>query len=59
MVINNQKNGGEWARLQGFHDKFEVVLFDAQAYKQFKNLVMVPAIQEIVKQMLILLGIKK
>jgi DNA (cytosine-5)-methyltransferase 1 len=59
MIINNHKNSGEWARLQCFPDKFEIVLSDAQAYKQFKYSVTVPAIQETVKQMLSLLGIKK
>jgi len=35
----------EWARLQGFPDKFRLVVSDAQAYKQFGNSVAVPAIQ--------------
>jgi DNA (cytosine-5)-methyltransferase 1 len=35
----------EWARLQGFPNKFEIVVADAQAYKQFGNSVAVPAIQ--------------
>ena len=35
----------EWARLQGFPDKFKIVVADAQAYKQFGNSVAVPAIQ--------------
>lgn len=35
----------EWARLQGFPDKFKIVVSDAQAYKQFGNSVAVPAIQ--------------
>lgn len=43
----------EWARLQGFPDKFKIVVADVQAYKQFGNSVAVPAIQatasEIVK----------
>jgi DNA (cytosine-5)-methyltransferase 1 len=35
----------EWARLQGFPDNFNIVVSDAQAYKQFGNSVAVPAIQ--------------
>ncbi len=35
----------EWARLQGFPDTFEIVVSDAQAYKQFGNSVSIPAIQ--------------
>lgn len=35
----------EWARLQGFPDKFEIKVSDAQAYKQFGNSVAIPAIQ--------------
>ncbi|CKE55264.1 Type II restriction-modification system methylation subunit [Streptococcus pneumoniae] len=35
----------EWARLQGFPDKFEIKVSDTQAYKQFGNSVAVPAIQ--------------
>jgi len=35
----------EWARLQGFPDKFKIIVSDAQAYKQFGNSVAVPAIQ--------------
>lgn len=34
----------EYARLQGFPDKFEIPVSDAQAYKQFGNSVAVPAI---------------
>jgi DNA (cytosine-5)-methyltransferase 1 len=34
----------EWARLQGFSDKFIIPVSDAQAYKQFGNSVAVPAI---------------
>lgn len=45
----------EWARLQGYPDKFRIVVSDAQAYKQFGNSVAVPAIQatgeEIVKKL--------
>lgn len=35
----------EWARLQGFPDEFDIVVSDAQAYKQFGNSVAVPAVQ--------------
>lgn len=35
----------EWARLQGFPDKFKIVVADAQSYKQFGNSVAAPAIQ--------------
>ena len=42
----------EWARLQGFPDKFKIVVADAQAYKQFGNSVAVPAIQAMAKKIL-------
>lgn len=35
----------EWARLQGFPEKFKIPVADASAYKQFGNSVAVPAIQ--------------
>lgn len=35
----------EWARLQGFPDKFKIVVADASAYKQFGNSVAVPAVE--------------
>lgn len=35
----------EWARLQGFPEKFEITVSDTQAYKQFGNSVAIPAIQ--------------
>ena len=35
----------EWARLQGFPDKFVIPVADASAYKQFGNSVAVPAIK--------------
>ena len=35
----------EWARLQGFPDKFVIPVADASAYKQFGNSVAIPAIQ--------------
>jgi DNA (cytosine-5)-methyltransferase 1 len=34
----------EWARLQGFPDKFVIPVTDAQAYKQFANSVAIPAV---------------
>lgn len=46
----------EWARLQGFPDNFEIVVSDAQAYKQFGNSVAVPAIQATAKAILNKLG---
>ncbi|RIV72640.1 DNA cytosine methyltransferase [Flagellimonas aequoris] len=46
----------EWARLQGFPDKFIIPVADASAYKQFGNSVAVPAIKatanEIIKRIL-------
>lgn len=46
----------EWASLQGFitkdNDKFEFVVSDGQAYKQFGNSVAVPAIQATADQIL-------
>lgn len=42
----------EWARLQGFPDKFRIVVADAQAYKQLGNSVAVPAIQAMAKKIL-------
>jgi DNA (cytosine-5)-methyltransferase 1 len=42
----------EWARLQGFPDKFIIPVSDAQAYKQFGNSVAVPAIQAMGKEIL-------
>ncbi len=47
----------EWARLQGFPDKFKIVVADASAYKQFGNSVAVPAIQATAKKELELLGL--
>ncbi len=35
----------EWARLQGFPDKFKIIGADSHAYKQFGNSVAIPAIQ--------------
>lgn len=40
----------ECARLQGFPDKFKIVVSDNQAYKQFGNSVSVPVIIEIGRQ---------
>ncbi len=42
----------EWARLQGFPDKFAIPVADASAYKQFGNSVAVPAIQATAEQIL-------
>lgn len=42
----------EWARLQGFPDKFIIPVSDAQAYKQFGNSVAVPAIAATGKKIL-------
>ena len=42
----------EWARLQGYPDKFKIVVADASAYKQFGNSVAVPAIQATAEQLL-------
>ena len=42
----------EWARLQGYPDKFKIVVSDASAYKQFGNSVAVPAIQATANNML-------
>lgn len=46
----------EWARLQGYPDKFIIPVADASAYKQFGNSVAVPAVQatakEVIKRML-------
>jgi DNA (cytosine-5)-methyltransferase 1 len=42
----------EWARLQGFPDKFIIPVADASAYKQFGNSVAVPAIQATATQII-------
>jgi len=47
----------EWARLQGFPDKYVIPVADASAYKQFGNSVAVPAIQATASNILELLGI--
>jgi len=47
----------EWARLQGFPEKFKIVVADASAYKQFGNSVAVPAIKATAEKELELLGI--
>ena len=49
----------EWARLQGFPDKFIIPVADASAYKQFGNSVAVPAIQAVANEILKLMGIKE
>jgi DNA (cytosine-5)-methyltransferase 1 len=48
----------EWARLQGFPDKYVIPVADASAYKQFGNSVAVPAIQATAMKILELIGIK-
>lgn len=48
----------EWARLQGFPDKFVIPVADASAYKQFGNSVAVPAIQATAQEILKLIGSK-
>ena len=48
----------EWARLQGFPDKYIIPVADASAYKQFGNSVAVPAIQATAKKVLKMIGIK-
>jgi len=48
----------EWARLQGFSDKFVIPVSDAQAYKQFGNSVAVPVIAATGKQILKALSIR-
>ncbi|MFT2112355.1 DNA cytosine methyltransferase [Marinomonas sp. 2405UD68-3] len=48
----------EWARLQGFPDAYEIVVSDAQAYKQFGNSIAVPAIQATAQEILNLLDLK-
>jgi DNA (cytosine-5)-methyltransferase 1 len=47
----------EWARLQGFPDKYVIPVADASAYKQFGNSVAVPAIQATATKILELIGI--
>ena len=42
----------EWARLQGFPDKFKIVVADSHAYKQFGNSVAVPAVQATARNLL-------
>ncbi|WP_373497538.1 DNA cytosine methyltransferase [Aquiflexum sp.] len=42
----------EWARLQGFPDKFLIPVADASAYKQFGNSVAVPAIRATAKKVI-------
>ena len=47
----------EWARLQGFPEKFKIVVADASAYKQFGNSVAIPAIKATAENELKLLGL--
>jgi len=46
----------EWARLQGFPDRFVIPVSNASAYKQFGNSVAVPAIQATAKMILKAIG---
>lgn len=47
----------EWARLQGFPNKFKIVVADASAYKQFGNSVAIPAIKATAEKELKILGV--
>ena len=47
----------EWARLQGFPEKFKIVVADASAYKQFGNSVAIPAIKATAENELKLLNL--
>ncbi|MCF8464826.1 MAG: DNA cytosine methyltransferase [Flavobacteriales bacterium] len=42
----------EWARLQGYPDKYVIPVADASAYKQFGNSVAVPAIKATAKEII-------
>jgi DNA (cytosine-5)-methyltransferase 1 len=46
----------EWARLQGFPNKFVWNVSDAQAYKQFANAVPVPMVQKMAAELIKVLG---
>lgn len=47
----------EWARLQGYPDRFVIPVSDAQAYKQFANSVAVPAIRATAERLVESLGV--
>lgn len=47
----------EWAKLQGFPNKFDIPVADASAYKQFGNSVAIPAIQATAKNILKAIGV--
>ncbi|MCS7086075.1 MAG: DNA (cytosine-5-)-methyltransferase [Bacteroidia bacterium] len=47
----------EWARLQGFPDRFVIPVADTHAYKQFGNAVPVPVVRAVARQMLFALDI--
>ncbi|MHB8261648.1 MAG: DNA cytosine methyltransferase [Bacteroidia bacterium] len=49
----------EWARLQGFPDKYKIPVADASAYRQFGNSVAVPAIQATANKILEIILKKK
>ncbi|MEY4904716.1 MAG: hypothetical protein RLZZ292_2531 [Bacteroidota bacterium] len=42
----------EWARLQGYPDRFKIIVADVHAYKQFGNSVAIPAIQATANQVI-------
>lgn len=46
----------EWARLQGFPDKYIIPVADSSAYKQFGNSVAIPAIQATANKIIELIG---
>jgi DNA (cytosine-5)-methyltransferase 1 len=47
----------EWARFQGFPDKYLIPVADASAYKQFGNSVAVPAIQATANNIIKIIGV--
>jgi DNA (cytosine-5)-methyltransferase 1 len=51
----------EWARLQGYPDKFKIIVADTQAFKQLGNSVPVPMIQQVASKLIekLLKGVKK
>lgn len=48
----------EWARLQGFPDKFVIPVSDVQAYRQFANAVPVPVIRSVADNVIRTMGRK-
>lgn len=49
----------ECARLQGFPEDFKIVVSDTQAYKQFGNSVVVPAVEGVAKQLILAMNIQQ